>query len=162
MMFDPSLDSNAVIDEFLLAYFDAAAPYFKDYLDLWASSVKTTSFYLSESVSWNAGYLTPTAVLLSGDLMKTAETRVTNTPVFLQHTQMGALPTLYVALLRWDELNAYLDANPSHFPVGFKWPWPDSKADAFAIFSDIYNKNGITHLNEGGHDLKWLQKQIGL
>ena len=75
-LFNPDLDGQAIIDEFLLGYYGPAAEQFQQYLNLWSNRVKDTNMYLGESVPYTSKYLSPRAIVESGNLLKEAESLV--------------------------------------------------------------------------------------
>jgi hypothetical protein len=143
------------VTEFLEAYFShTIAPYIQQYLDLWYGQVQSTSFYLGESVPYTSSYLTPEALLKSARLLNISESLADNTTRPRVENMM--LSTMYVILLRWNETLAYADSQK------VTWPYVSRVANEVLEiqFATYYNESGVTHLNEGGHDLKWLRDQI--
>ncbi len=71
---------------------------------------------------WNAGYLTNTSLLQSAELMQLAKAAVESDPDFLFRVQVAELPTIYVTLLRWDELELFAaqSGQPFSYPQGLR------------------------------------------
>ena len=158
-LFNPDLDGQAIIDEFLLGYYGPAAEQFQQYLNLWSNQVKDTNMYLGESVPYTSKYLSPRAIVESGNLLKEAESlvREAKDDVRLLHVQEGSLSTLYVALLRWKNIQMYANENPN-----IPWPFEKTLELTFDKFYTIYNATDVTHLSESGNDIEWLKKELNL
>ena len=67
------------------------------------------------------------------------------------------MPTQYVVMLRWVEMQTYASSHSIPWTLG-------TLLACFHDFSDIYQKSGMEAgaLSEGGHGLAWLQKTLGL
>jgi hypothetical protein len=161
LLLDPKNANEAeIIDEFLTLYYGpSAAVYFHKYMHLWADSVYDHSFYLSESAPVSSAYLTPELLLESARLMeKAAETNVRNDATLAKRIRLAKLPTLYVVLLRWQEVQTYAAGK------GIHWPYPGCSTvkTCFVEFSSIYKENDMTLLSEAGHNLTWLASQLNV
>jgi hypothetical protein len=65
---------------------------------------------------WNAGYLTNSTILASAQLFQEAKAITESDQTFLFRVMVAELPTIYVTLLRWDELELYAAASGLSFP----------------------------------------------
>ena len=152
LLWDPeNTDVNATAREFLELYYgETVAPRVIEYMDLWSTAVRDSKFYLGESVPYTSAYLTPENLLRSAALMEPAKGDDASKAARLRTAKMS---TLYVVLLRWDEVRDYANAH------GIKWPYKETTLQsAFQAFSSIYEESGATLLSEAGHDLGWLKK----
>ncbi len=153
LLWDPAgTDVAATVAEFNALYYGkTVAPRIASYMRLWSDAVEDTRFYLGESVPYDAAYLSPDFLLASAAL---TEPRPGDGSDAAQAARLRAakLPTLYVMLLRWDEVRAFAAAHK------VAWPYTETAlGDAFAAFAQIYNETGATLLSESGHDLAWLK-----
>ena len=156
LLWDPTQDDRVLIARFLKGYYGNAAPYLQNYLDLFAESVANQSWYMTIFDSYDAAYLTPAVMLQSALIFQNAAEAVEEPYLF--RVQVSELPTIYVILLRWDEIYSYA-VNAS-----IAWPYPRGLEWTFSWFSAVYQaKTGWqSGLSEDGNDLAWLQAQIGL
>eukprot|EP00658_Telonema_sp_P-2_P045189 TRINITY_DN3310_c0_g1_i3.p1 TRINITY_DN3310_c0_g1~~TRINITY_DN3310_c0_g1_i3.p1 ORF type:complete len:595 (+),score=118.35 TRINITY_DN3310_c0_g1_i3:95-1879(+) len=162
VMFDPEMaDPELLTAEFTALYYSpAASSYISSYVALWAQAVSSTEFYLRENVPVSSSYLTPRLLLQSAALMESAVAAGTENGTVLQvkHCRTATMPTLYVILLRWGEIQSF--ATSQQIP----WPYPAQTTiqAGFDRFSADFKAVRATHLNEGGNDLSWLAKQINV
>ena len=123
-----------------------------------------TRTYLRENLAHTSAYLAPAAVLKSASLLvaANASAAAAGAPALQRgHVAAAMLPTLYVVLLRFDEIAAYAAAQPAGSPYAWPGGLPDSKGGAFALFAELYAAEGVTQLDEGGDKtLAWLKKQV--
>jgi hypothetical protein len=187
LLWNPQLNDTAVMEEFFTLYYGAGAPAsnMMRYVRLWSKSVAETNTYMGESVPVTSTYLTPHALLLSATLTSPAPTIpvtiVTNvsgnvsgnvlgssvggsvngvTAMQAQRMRIASLSTLYVILLRWNEIYEYA------LKENIGWPYSSAKdlKTAFEMFSNIFvnDANGTLLSEGGGHDLKWLKEELKL
>ncbi|MFQ6132115.1 MAG: DUF4838 domain-containing protein [Armatimonadota bacterium] len=95
-LWDPSYDTDKAIDEFCAAYYGAAAPYVREYIDLVHESAQSipdmhVRIYSPPSV----GYLTPEVLERSQELFDRAEAAVREDPTLLHRVQVARLPLIY-------------------------------------------------------------------
>lgn len=152
LLWDPeNTRVNATVSEFLELYYgESVVPRLIEYMNLWSNAVRDSKFYLGESVPYTSAYLTPENLLRSAALMEPAPGDDASKAMRLRTAKMS---TLYVVLLRWDEVRDYANAH------GVKWPYKETTLQAaFQSFSSIYKESRVTQLSEAGHDLAWLKK----
>ncbi|GMH95860.1 hypothetical protein TL16_g13243, partial [Triparma laevis f. inornata] len=149
-MMNPDIDDASLINEFLTNYFGSdVAPFVVTYMKTMEDSVDDTKFYMGESFGVTADFLTPAALLTSGQAFKDAAEVATGD--FVQRLDTAKIVIHYVVLQRWDEIFAYAQYN------GIKWPLEGTKEACFDEFERVYGEAGITHLTEGGGDIDWLR-----
>jgi hypothetical protein len=135
MLWDPSLDPDELISEFLVGYYGVAAPFIRKYMDTMHAAVKETQFFLRITVTTDAwqNYLTPMALLVSAKAFADASTALSSNPVTIRRVARAAQANLYTALWRWDELKRFA-AN-----VSMAWPLPGTQVEAFERFATVFN-----------------------
>jgi hypothetical protein len=159
---------------------DAAAAlqrHMKIFLDSFKKAKQTDPYTrehgLRESAPVDSAYLTPRALLGALSNLRNASRAVTSShgrlpaATVLERIQRVELGTLYVVLLRWEELRAW--AGDQHVP----WPIEASLDLAFDRFAAWYVRFGMEHRvgfgpdgpdeglsAGGGHGLQWLNKTI--
>jgi hypothetical protein len=144
LLWNPSLDDKALIEEFAKGYYGPAAPKMLEYVNLVHDHVEKEKFYL-------ACYTPPTATFLSADLLTKAETvlqeaerTVADKPDLLKRMQVAHLPIRYVLIQRWAELQKSVQADKLVWPLGI------DQAQAESEFEKVCEDNVIRGLNEGG------------
>lgn len=154
MLWDPSRDPEALIQEFLSGYFGKAAPHIDAYMRTVHASVEKSDYKLRCFTPHDAPFLTPDVLLVSLRHLRAAESAVWGCPELLARVRLAKLPTIYVVLRRWKEVKEYADQ------TGQEWLLPETRMAAFDAFAEIYNANQMTLLAEwGGHNLDWLRNE---
>jgi hypothetical protein len=188
LMWDPSVGTQPLVDHFLKAWLcgDGRAPAPCDaaramqrHIDIFTSSFNasiSTDAYtrehgLPESEPFTAAYLSPAAVLGALANLRAAAAAVPAqgalpATVVRERLERVEIGSLYIALLRWDEMRAW--ANESAFP----WPVEPTVGAAFDRFARVYTRLGMGHrvgygpsgpdygLGAQGHGLKWLNDTV--
>ena len=158
MMWDPSLDPDELISEFLVGYYGSASPFIRRSMDIMHAAVNQTQFFLRITVvadAWQS-YLTPMALLSSAQAFADAS-RAPVSAVVQARVARAAQGNLYTALWRWEELRRFALAN-----VSMAWPLPSTQAEAFRRFASVFNSTGTQLLTamapkpKGAEALRWL------
>ena len=144
MLWDPTLDPDALIEQFLTGYFGNAAVYVRQYMDLMHESAVAVSYFMHEGIPPDASFLTTDVVLGAAAAFEDAESAVSANPVQLARVLKARLPTDFVMLERWDEMRA---AAIQH---NITWPLAQSKQQAFAKFAQQAAREGVTQIRESG------------
>jgi hypothetical protein len=177
LMWNPDLDAEALIREFLAGYYGAAAGPIGRYMRrvhgaamrvehyTGSQSIRAclkkrdypegkTGAYLDLNAEPEAPWLTPRVVLGGLADFADAHRRVKGEPALAARVALARLPLEYAVLLRWNEMRAAARKR------GWKWPLAGTRVAAFASFEKIGKENGITHLGEGWtkRDWPWLEK----
>ena len=158
LLWDP-VHSNAttIMTEFFHLYYGPSVGIkMLHYVQLWSTAVASKQFFMGESVPYTSSYLTPKDLLISAALTLPDPSCTDNQA---KRLRIASLTTMYVVLLRWKEIQLY--AHTHHIV----WPYGEhTVADTFQVFSSIFTKDAnATLLSEGGgHDLKWLKKELKL
>lgn len=134
MMWDPTLDSSELIDDFLTGYYQSAGQHVRTYMEVMHASVNATQYYMHESFdAVHAPFMTPAAVLAGASAFATALAEPLPAEVH-NRVLSSAMAIYWVAMPRWGELQAYAVAN------GIPWPLEKSLAEAFdTTFSQAFN-----------------------
>ena len=107
---------------------------------------------------WACGYLTPPAVLRGLRAQIAAGAAPGLTPAQAARVARSSTSTLYVALVKWEELQAYAVAHPEH------GPWPSSlpsKDAAFAKLVAQLQKTGVTTVSGSAKFSEtWLRDRV--
>lgn len=181
LMWDPSLDTAALVREFLEGYYGPAGETIGRYLrrvheaglasEDYPGSLsmrrllnkpayrrfKRRGLYLDLGSPPDAPHLAPDVVLDAIRIFCEARQRVAGQPELIRRVERARLPILYVALIRWDELRAHARKR------GQKWLLPSSRDQVMRHFAREFRNNGMTHLGEGAADkrgLKWLRRVL--
>jgi hypothetical protein len=158
LLWDPiNSNSTQIMKEFFTLYYgNHVGLKLQEYVKLWSKSIQANHFFLGESVPYTSQYLTPSNLLKSATFTLPD---TTTTKIQAKRLRIASLTTMYVILLRWEEIQLYSKNN------GITWPYNDTtKLDCFNTFSNIFlNDAKATLLSEGGaHDLRWFKKMLKL
>jgi hypothetical protein len=142
-MWNPNLDNQQLINEFLAGYYGPAAPFLGQYIKLMEDACQGSHYYLGVFVPPTPPYLSLATLGRAEALLDQAEAAVQGDPALLNRVQMAHLPLRYVWALKWRELQA--QAQQEHLA----WPGPADYATNAKIFLDLCKANGVTMLSEG-------------
>lgn len=160
MLWDPTLDPNALISEFLDGYYGTSgASFVRLYMVTMHNAINNTvcplvgnCLGMPPPAGVHKTYLTPNALLVSASAFSdgvNALTNVTGTPsakakaaVYRARLERASMAILYPVLWRWDELRRFA-ANAS-----MKWPLPAKLQGAFDQFARIFNATGTMVLTD--------------
>jgi hypothetical protein len=146
LMWDPSRSTTELILRFLHGYYGGvAAPFVMQHINIFVNS--SQHFSMSESMGYTSAYLSPAACLAALENIQLAKQAVTAAPFggtvsleeALDRLAAVELGTMYVVLLRWDEMRAWASAQ------NLPWPVTDSKELALAAFGSQYRRSGMDH-----------------
>ena len=144
LLWDPTLDPEALIEQFLSGYFGKAAVHVRRYMDLMHGSAVAVSYFMHEGIPPDASFLTTDAVLAAAIAFEDAESVVSTNPLQLARVKKARLPTDFVMLERWDEMRSAATQR------NISWPLPQSKQQAFAQFAAQAAREGVTQIRESG------------
>lgn len=154
-LWDPSYDTDTAIDEFCAAYYGAAAPYVREYINLiHREPLKNPNLHI-RIYTHPREYVTQDMIEQSMRLFDQAEAAVKDDPVKLQRVQIARLPIMYAAITLgtgglWKQDNDRLVQQ--------------GRVDISALvdrFEQIARKAELTRIREGGPDATldaWLQR----
>lgn len=159
-MWNPSLDHELLISEFLDGYYGTASPFVRLYMDTMHAAVDETEHFLraccvGPPLGVHKSYLTPMALLTSATAfrdglhsLKPADT------VYRERVERASMAVSYVFLWRWDELRTF--AKNISLP---SWPLAQTQQLAFTDFARIFNRTGtqmLTSSFKGANALSML------
>jgi len=142
LLWNPNLDGQKLIDEFIDGYYGPAALPIKEYLNVTHDAVEASGDWLGCFSEHKAKFLSFETLSKAWAHLKAAEAAVQNDPNLLFRVQVAQLPVMYTFMIRWTEMREKATAS------GTDWPMPDSIQDAFDRFVQIAKKKNITRLNE--------------
>lgn len=136
LMWDPELDENQLIDEFLAGYYGKkAAPYLREYWDLLTQQVKEAGTYLRCYMGDTADWLTVPGYAQAASLMQQA-LDATKEEVYRERLRREAIPLKFVLLLENERFKAY-EAEHGSLPVTL--PDPEKGLEEFMFLLDEFN-----------------------
>jgi hypothetical protein len=138
LMWDSSLDPVTLIKEFTNGFYGPAGPHIVAYLNVMQDAVDRSGDWLDLSSPADAHFLSIETLTEGWAHLLAGEEAVKNDPALLGRVKNAELPTMFVILVRWDELK---DAASCR---GIDWPFSDSRAEEYKEFMDIVNSRHIT------------------
>ncbi|MFQ6035359.1 MAG: DUF4838 domain-containing protein [Sedimentisphaerales bacterium] len=154
LLWNPTLDGLALIEEFINGYYGPASPHFKAYLGVTHDAVEQSGDWLGCFSQHTAKFLSFETLRDGWTHLKAAEAAVKDDPDLRFRVQVAQLPVMYVFMMRWDEMREKAEA------IGADWPMPNSIQDAFDHFMKIAKKKNITRLNEWNPGYGALEKAL--
>lgn len=152
LLWDPTLDADALIREFLDGYYGAAAEPIYRYMRLLQQSVKDTETRLTFNATLNSPYLNFDTMVRADDLMAAAEAAVKDDPERRKHVQAVRMGVDYVILMRSAEYVRVARES------GIDWN-PDAES-RLARFEEEMRSAGLTRYNEGGGTPETVMRQL--
>jgi len=152
LLWDPSRDGQALIDEFITGYYGPAGPHIKNYL-------RTTHDAVEASQDWLGCFSKDTARFLSFETLshgwahlKAAQDAVRDNAELRLRVQVAQLPVMYTFMIHWNRMRDTAKAS------GADWPMPESIEVAQKHFMEVARKKKITRLNEWNEGFGALEK----
>jgi len=142
LMWDPSLDENRLIDEFLTGYYGPAAPFLKSYLELGHDAVAREGTYLRCFME-DTPYLTLDDLNRATELFDQAQRAVAEDPVLSRRVRRARLPLDLVWLLRYRSLQRMAKA------TGKPFRGPEDAAAAGEEFIRVCQEEDVGQYREG-------------
>ncbi len=154
LLWNPTLDSHKLVNEFLAGYYGPAAPALYEYLQLTHNAVEASGDWLGCFSGIDAKFLTFDLLNRGMGILKKAEQAVQSDPELLFRVQVAELPILYALILRWDDM--------MYQAQQAKTDWPFAKAidQVFEEFKVIAQKKNITRLTEGQEGYGTLEQAV--
>ena len=150
LYWDPTLDSEKLIDEFLAGYFRAAAEHLRKYIDVFhdASNASGATLGMTETV-FPDNYLSFETMCDCLEHLRAAEAAVANDADLAGRVEIAKLPVLYVFLMRWDEFQDRAKATNT------KWPLNKKIKPVYDHFVSVMTKNDIKEISEKNARGQW-------
>jgi len=157
LLWNPSLDGEKLIDEFLAGYFGPAAPHVRAYLDVVHDAVAATGDPLTCYSPTDAAFLSLPTLSKGLTHLNAAEAAVTDDPELRQRVKVAQLPVLYTFLHEFKPLRKAAKA------AGSPWPVPESQAALFQEWANVARSAHVKHVKEGDKTgIDWLKRQLKL
>jgi len=154
LLWNPNLDGQKLIDEFIEGYYGPAAPHIRAYLNVTHDAVEASGDWLGCFSEHKAKFLSFETLNKGWTHLKAAEAAVQNDPNLLFRVQVAQLPVMYTFMMRWDEMRQNTQA------AGADWPMPGSIQETYERFVQIAKKKNITHLREGQQGYAALEEAL--
>jgi hypothetical protein len=142
LLWNPTLDGQALIDEFIAGYYGPAGPHIRDYLKIIHDAVEASGDHLGCFSQHTAKFLSFETLSKGWERLKAAEDAVRDNPELLFRVRVAQLPIMYTFIMRWDDMRQASQA------AGAVWPMPESIEAAYQHFKEVALKNNVTRLNE--------------
>ncbi len=144
LLWNPKLDDQALVAEFVQGYYGAAAGPMAKYIQLIHDEAEAKKTYLTCFSPSSAEFLNLSMLAKAETLLDEAEAAVSGDPVLLQRVQVARLPLRYTWAVRWYEFQdqAAREKTP--------WPGPADYTQNCQTFLDVAKAYGVTHISEGG------------
>jgi hypothetical protein len=110
LMWDPSRDENALIDEFLDGYYGPAGRTIRQYIEVTHDAVERAGTYLRCGMRDTSAWFTPQDVFKATQLMNQATEQVKGDPVLADRVRRARLPLDLVWLSSYRSLRAAAEA----------------------------------------------------
>lgn len=157
LLWDPSADDKALIDEFLKGYYGPAAKPIRQHLDLLTNAAKGQVATIYDPTT--KPFFGLATMRRSEELWQRAERLVAKRPDLRWRVRQGHLAVRYVWLSRWNDFRAEARR------TGTAWPLPESRkqvADEWLALATDPGPVGwtpITHVNESGNTpQQWVSR----
>ena len=142
LLWDPTLDGQELIDEFIAGYYGPAGPHIKEYLNITHDAVEASGDHLGCFSPHTAKFLSFKTLSKGWERLKAAEDAVMDNPDLRFHVQVAQLPTMYTFIMRWNDMRQACQA------AGANWPMPESIETTYEQFKEVAQKKNVTRLNE--------------
>jgi len=154
LLWDPTLDDQKLIDEFITGYYGPAGPHIKEYLDITHDAVEASGDHLGCFSPHTATFLSFETLSKGFKQLKAAEDVVKDNPDLRFRVQVAQLPIMYTFIMRWNEMRQTCQA------AGADWSMPESIEATFEQFMEVARKKNVTRLYEGRVGFERLEKAI--
>jgi len=142
LLWDPTRDGDALVNEFIEGYYGPAAPDIKAYVKVMHDAVEASGDWLGCFEQHTARYLSFDNLARGWQCLKAAEHVVIDDADLRFRVQVAQLPVMYTFLMRWKQMQA--DAKTANA----EWPMPDTIKEAYDQFMAIAKKKNVTRLSE--------------
>ena len=153
LLWDPSLDYEKLIGEFLDGYYGPAAPYIRQYIDLTHKTIAETGGMIREKTTPDEKYLTFDLLRQADELFAKAHDAVQDQPEFLKHVETTRMSVDCTILIR------RFDYAQEAKGRGIAWD-PDTEARTARLFANWEAAN-VRLFRQGGFR-KHLEELIAI
>ncbi len=156
LLWNPQLDDQALVREFVSGYYGAAAAPMLEYIQLIHDEAEAKQTYLTCFSSVTAEFLNMAMLAKADKLLDQAEAAVKDDPAVLQRVQVARLPLRYVWATRWYEFQDQAAREK------LNWPGPADYTQNCQTFLEIAQSAGVTLISEGGQLAAFQRRTIGM
>ena len=146
LCWNPNLDVDSLLDQFLVEYYQEAAPligqYIRNYHEAYRKSQQSFDKWRWSPLA-DCRFLSADLLLKSNQLIKQAMHVVRDNPVLKQRVMRIQLSLWYLFLLRYDELKSATVAMKK------TWPFENGMLDLLTAFNEALTPAGILTFAEG-------------
>lgn len=142
LLWDPTRDGEALVNEFLSGYYGPAAPSITAYLKVMHDGVEASGDWLGCFEAHTAKFLSFDNLARGWQHLKAAEQAAADDPDLRFRVQVAQLPVMYTFMMRWKQMREDAKAGNA------EWPMPDSIQETYDQFMAIAKKKNVTRLNE--------------
>ena len=154
LLWNPALDGQKLIDEFIAGYYGHAGPHIKEYLKITHDAVEASGDHLGCFSQHTAKFLSFETLSKSWERLKAAEAAVRDNSDLRFRVQVAQMPIMYTFMMHWDEMRQACKAS------GAEWPMAESIKATFEQFMEVAGKNNVTRLNEWQEGFGALEKAL--
>jgi len=138
LAWNPSLDNQKLINEFVNGYYGPGGKDVLSYINFIHDAVGVTGEKLTIGASLDERkFLSFETLARSWQYLKNAESATKADPLFLRRVRDAQLPIMWVVMMRWDELQKEKES------AKCDWPFSNSIADIMKEFIPIASAKGI-------------------
>jgi len=153
LLWDPSLDADKLIAEFIDGYYGPAAPHIRAYLKVTHDAVQATGDPLGCFSGADAKFLSLDTLSKGLAHLKAAEQAAGSDADLLLRVRTAQLPVLYTFIIQWGRLRK--EAETTNAP----WPVAHTQIGVYREFLRTAEAIGMTRVAEG-RDMAWLNTQV--
>jgi hypothetical protein len=154
LLWDPTRDGEALINEFIEGYYGPAAPHVKAYLKVLHDTVEASGDWLGCFERHTAKYLSFDTLTAGWKHLQAAEQAVADTPDLRFRIQVAQLPVMYTFMMRWNQMREAATA------AGAEWPMPESIQATYDQFRAVAKKRTSPASTSGGRAFGALEKAL--
>jgi hypothetical protein len=155
-LWNPRLDDQALVREFVNGYYGAAAAPLLQYIQLIHDEAEAKKTYLTCFSSTTAGFLNLAMLAKADKLLDQAEAAVKDDPAVLQRVRVARLPLRYVWAMRWYEFQDQAARDK------LAWPGPADYGQNCRTFLEIAKSAGVAMISEGASLAAFERRTVGL
>ncbi|MCB0664885.1 MAG: DUF4838 domain-containing protein [Saprospiraceae bacterium] len=149
LMWDPGLNADSLINDFLNGYYGNAGPHIRQYIDLMRESLQKSGAPLrifGGPVEASASYLTPELMIQYNHLFDLAEMAVSDQPEVLERVRIARLPLQFATMEQAKE--KYMGPGAVFMEEDGRWKINPKIRGMIDPFTDLCNRQGVTRVKE--------------
>ena len=156
LLWNPQLDDQALVREFVHGYYGSAAAPILEYIQLIHDEAESKKTYLTCFSSARAEFLNLAMLAKAERLLDQAEAAVKDAPAMLPRVQLARLPLRYIWATRWYEFQDQAAGEQ------LAWPGPADYVQNCRTFLDVAKAAGVTLISEGSPLATFERRTIGM